>query len=189
MGSPYEPVYRSVFVVDLSAQPIIYIRINPKVSPHEALTKIAAAFKRYDSSEPFDYKFMEDEYAKKFGDEQRIGKLAGGFTILAIFISCLGLLGMAAFTAEQRRKEIGVRKVLGDTVFGIWRLLAGEFVALVIIALCLALPIAYYFMNSWLQNYNYRTDLSWQIFVTTSAGTIAIYLTNGKLPKYKGSDD
>jgi putative ABC transport system permease protein len=176
MGSPYEPVYRSVFVVDPSAQPIIDIRINPKVSPHQALDKIAAVFKQYNPSQPFDYKFIDDEYAKKFGDEQRIGKLAGGFAILAIFISCLGLLGMASFMAEQRRKEIGVRKVLGDTVFGIWRLLSAEFVILVVISLCLALPTAYYFMHGWLQHYDYRTDLSWQIFALTSAGAVIITL-------------
>jgi putative ABC transport system permease protein len=176
MGSPYEPVYRSVFVVDPSAQPIVDIRINPKVSPHAALDKIAAVFKQYNPSQPFDYKFIDDEYAKKFGDEQRIGKLAGGFAILAIFISCLGLLGMASFMAEKRRKEIGVRKVLGDTVFGIWRLLSGEFVILVVISLCLALPTAYYFMHGWLQHYEYRTDLSWPMFALTSAGAVIITL-------------
>jgi putative ABC transport system permease protein len=176
MGSPYEPVYRSVFVVDPSAQPIVDIRINPKVSPHAALDKIAAVFKQYNPSQPFDYKFIDDEYAKKFGDEQRIGKLAGGFAILAIFISCLGLLGMASFMAEKRRKEIGVRKVLGDTVFGIWRLLSGEFVILVVISLCLALPTAYYFMHGWLQHYDYRTDLSWPMFALTSAGAVIITL-------------
>jgi putative ABC transport system permease protein len=176
MGSPYEPVYRSVFVLDPGAQPIIDIRINPKASPHEALDKITAVFKHYNPSQPFDYKFTDDEYAKKFGDEQRIGKLAGGFAILAIFISCLGLLGMASFMAEQRRKEIGVRKVLGDTVFGIWRLLSTEFVILVIIALCLALPLSYYFMHGWLQHYVYHTDLSWQIFALTSAGAVIITL-------------
>ncbi|MHB8209040.1 ABC transporter permease [Mucilaginibacter sp.] len=176
MGSPYEPVYRSVFVMDPSSQPIVDIRINPRVSPHLALDKISAVFKEYNPSQPFQYKFTDDDYAKKFGDEERIGKLASGFATLAIFISCLGLLGMASFMAEQRRKEIGVRKVLGDTVFGIWQLLSKEFVILVIIALLLALPLAYYFMHGWLQHYDYHADLSWQIFALTSAGAVIITL-------------
>lgn len=176
MGSPYEPVYRAIFVIEPSALPVVDIRINPKVSAHTALAQIASVFKKFNPSQPFDYRFTDSEYAKKFGDEQRIGKLAAGFAILAIFISCLGLLGMASFMAEQRRKEIGVRKVLGDSVFGIWQLLSKEFVVLVMIALCVALPLAYYFMYGWLQHFEYHTDLSWQIFALTSAGAVIITL-------------
>jgi len=175
-GSPYTPVYRSVFVIDPSAQPIIDIRINPKASAHRALDKIAAVFKQYDPAEPFNYSFTDDEYAKKFGDEQRLGNLAGAFAVLAVFISCLGLLGMASYTAEQRRKEIGIRKVLGDSVFGIWTMLSKEFVILVIIALLFAIPLSYYFMFGWLQQYEYHTSLNWQIFVLVSAGAAAITL-------------
>jgi len=176
MGSPYESVYRSVFVIDPSAQPIIDIRIDPKVSAHEALDKIGAVFKQYDPAEPFTYTFTDDEYAKKFGDEQRLGKLAGSFAILAIFISCLGLLGMASYSAEQRKKEIGIRKVLGDSVFGIWTMLSKEFIILVTVALCLAIPISFYFMHGWLKQYEYHTDLSWQIFVVTALGATIITL-------------
>lgn len=105
---------------------------------------------------------------------QRIGKLATVFAILAIFISCLGLFGMATFMAEQRIKEIGLRKVLGATVFNLWGLLSKEFVTLVLIALVVAIPIAHYFMYKWLQNYTYRSELSWWIFAAAAAGALLI---------------
>ena len=107
---------------------------------------------------------LTTEYAAKFAAEERIGKLAGFFAILAIFISCLGFFGLASFVAEQRTKEIGVSKVLGASVFNLWRLLSKDFVVLVIISLFIAIPLAYYFMHNWLQNYQYRTELSWWIF-------------------------
>ena len=103
------------------------MRINPKVSAHEALGKIEKVFKTYNPAQPFEYQFVDDEYAKKFGNEERIGKLASCFAGLAIFISCLGLFGMASFMAEQRIKEIGVRKVLGASVFNLWQLIIKRF--------------------------------------------------------------
>ena len=170
MQSPYEPVYRSVFVNDRGAQPVIDMRINPATSTHEALVKIETIFKKYNPAQPFDYRFIDQQYAQKFSDEERIGKLANFFAILAIFISCLGLSGMASFMAEQRTKEIGVRKVLGATILGLWGLLSKEFVKLVIISLLIAIPIAWYFMNGWLRNYNYHAELSWWIFAVTATG-------------------
>ncbi len=97
------------------------------------------------------------------------------FTVLAIFISCLGLFGLASFVAEQRTKEIGVRKVLGASVFSLWQLLSKEFFMLVNISLLIAIPVAYYFMHNWLQNYTYRTDISWWVF--TVAGISALLVT------------
>jgi ABC-type antimicrobial peptide transport system permease subunit len=176
MSSPYEPVKQTFFFLDKDPQGVITIRINPRMSTHEALDKIAAVYQKYSPAAPFDYKFADEEYAKKFDGETRIGKLAGFFTLLAIFISCMGLFGMASFMAEQRTKEIGVRKVLGASVFSLWRLMSRDFVALVVISLCIAIPIAYYFMHGWLQNYQYRADLSWWIFGATSVGAIIITL-------------
>ncbi|HEX4849830.1 MAG TPA: FtsX-like permease family protein, partial [Puia sp.] len=118
--------------------------------------------------------FADEDYAKKFGNEVRIGKLAGFFAVLAIFISCLGLFGMASFMAEQRTKEIGVRKVLGASVFNLWRLLSKDFVWLVIISLLIASPLAYFFMSRWLESYEYRADLSWWVFVAAGAGALLI---------------
>jgi ABC-type antimicrobial peptide transport system permease subunit len=176
MSSPYEPVKQTFFFLDKDPQGVVTIRINPRMSTHEALGKIAAIYQKYSPAAPFDYKFADEEYAKKFDGETRIGKLAGFFTLLAIFISCMGLFGMASFMAEQRTKEIGVRKVLGASVFSLWRLMSKDFVALVVISLAIAIPTAYYFMHGWLQNYQYRADLSWWIFGATGVGAIVITL-------------
>jgi ABC-type antimicrobial peptide transport system permease subunit len=140
------------------------------------LSRIEAIFKKYDPGTPFGYKFVDEEYAGKFSNEIRLGKLAGVFAALAIFISCLGIFGMASFVAEQRTKEIGVRKVLGASVFNVWRLLSREFVMLVVVALLIAIPISYSFMHSWLEHYEYRSKMSWWIFALAGMGAIIITL-------------
>lgn len=176
MSSPYDPVKPTIFYALKYAGGVVDIKINPKISTHDALAKIQAVFKQYDPDSPFDYQFTDTEYAKKFANEERIGKLAGFFTILAIFISCMGLFGMASFMAEQRTKEIGVRKVLGASIFGLWRLMSKEFVMLVTISLVIAIPVAYYFMFGWIKNYKYHAELSWWIFAATAFGAIMITL-------------
>ena len=113
---------------------------------------------------------------KKFNDEKRIGNLATFFSILAIFISCLGLFGLASFVAEQRTKEIGIRKVLGATIYNLWQMLSKEFVVLVLIACLIAVPLAYYSLNNWLQNYEYRTTISWWVFAIAIGGALLITL-------------
>ena len=174
MSSPYEPVKTTLFLSLRGNTGIIDVRLNPKKDTRESLAKIEAAFKQYDPGSPFDYKFSDDEYNKKFATEERVGKLAGFFTILAIFISCMGLFGMASFMAEQRTKEIGVRKVLGASVFSLWRLMSTDFVMLVGISLLIAIPTAYYFMHGWLQDYKYRAELSWWIFALTAVAAIGL---------------
>jgi putative ABC transport system permease protein len=176
MNSPYEPVKPSIFGLLPYKGMIINIRLNPQMGAQAAISKIQNVFKQYDPDSPFDYKFTDTEYASKFENEERIGKLAGFFTVLAIFISCLGLFGMAAFMAEQRTKEIGVRKVLGASIMSLWTLMSKEFVVLVTISILIAMPIAYYFMNNWIKDYKYHTDLSWWIFAATAAGAIIITL-------------
>lgn len=176
MQSPYGQVKPSIFHLYTSAQNFIIIRIHPAVSAGGALYKIENVFKRFNPEQPFEYRFTDEEYAKKFGDEQRIGKLAGFFAMLAIFISCLGLFGMASFIAEQRTKEIGVRKVLGASVFNVWRLLSKDFVVLLFISFLIAAPVAYYFMHGWLQNYEYRSEISWWIFSSAGIGALIITL-------------
>ena len=151
-------------------------KLNPAMSAHDALAKVSAVLKIYDPPEAIEYKFVDAEYAKKFGDEERIGNLATVFAALAIFISCLGLFGLAAFVAERRTKEIGVRKVLGASVFNLWGLLSKDFLMLVFISLLIATPVAYYFMHDWLQNYQYRSNLSWWIFAATGVGALMITL-------------
>ncbi len=176
MQSPYEPVFRTVFVTNNDPQEVIDIRINPSTNMHDAIAKIGSVFRKYSPDQPFDYHFADEEYAKKFSDEERIGNLVSFFAILAVFISCLGLSGMASFMAEQRVKEIGVRKVLGATVFNLWGLLSKDFVMLVFISLLIAMPVAYYFMHNWLQNYQYRTNLAWWIFAAAGMGALLITL-------------
>jgi putative ABC transport system permease protein len=176
MESPYDPAKQTVFYIRRGPANDIIIKINPNTSAHQAIAKIEAACKTYSPSVPFSYRFADDEYAKKFATEERIGKLASSFAGLAIFISCLGLFGMASFMAERRIKEIGVRKVLGASVFGLWRLMSRDFVVLVIISLVIAVPVAYYCMQGWLQSYTYRAALSWWVFAATAASAIFITL-------------
>lgn len=178
MESPYEPVTPTIF--NLRGKyfdgDYVNIRINPEVSAASALETIASVCKTYAPSMPFEYKFADEEYARKFRDEERTGKLASFFATLAIFISCLGLFGMSAFIAEQRIREIGIRKVLGASVFNLWSLLSKEFVVLVSVSLLIAIPVSYYFMHNWLLNYQYRSGLPWWIFVMTAAASLLITL-------------
>ncbi len=176
MESPYASVEPTFFMLDNRKIHVITIRINPAISVHNALTRLDAAFKKYNPGSSFEYRFTDEVYAHKFVYEEYIGKLATIFSILTIFISCLGLFGLASFVAEQRTKEIGVRKVLGATVFSLWRLLSKEFAILVIISFCIATPISYYFMHSWLQNYQYRTQIYWWVFAVAGAGALLITL-------------
>jgi putative ABC transport system permease protein len=177
MQSPYAPVKPTIFRLGGNSN-WIYIRIDPHAGTHEAIGKIAAVFRELIPSTPFEYRFADDEYAKKFATEDRIGKVAGIFAALAILISCLGLFGMALFVAEQRTREIGIRKVLGATVFTLWGLLSKEFVGLVLlsIAIAIAVPVAGYFMHAWLQNYPVHIGISWWIFVAAGVATILITL-------------
>jgi ABC-type antimicrobial peptide transport system permease subunit len=174
--SAYEPIQQTFYYLRKGPLNNIDIRLNPNMSAHDAIGKIGAIFKKYDPNSPFDYRFVDEDYAKKFDNEERIGKLASSFAGLAIFISCLGLFGMASFMAEQRIKEIGVRKVLGASVFNLWRLLSKDFVGLVMISLVIATPVAYYFMHKWLLNYQYRAEITWWIFALTGIGAILITL-------------
>jgi len=155
---------------------IITIRIKPSLPLRSALAKIETVFKKYDPGSPFDYRFTDQEYAKKFSDEERIGNLASFFAVLAIFISCLGLFGLASFVAEQRTKEIGIRKVLGASMPAIWRMLSKDFVMLVIISCLIAIPLAWYYLHQWLQKYEYRTEISWWVFILAAAGALIITL-------------
>jgi ABC-type antimicrobial peptide transport system permease subunit len=176
MESPYEPVEPTVFMFDPENVGIVTVAIKQGIPVRAALSKIEAIFKKYNPGAPFSYTFNDEDYAKKFADEQRVGNLATFFTILAIFISCLGLFGLASFVAEQRKKEIGVRKVLGASVFNLWRMLSKEFALLVIISCLIAIPLAWYYLNNWLQQYDYRTTISFWVFIFSGLGALIITL-------------
>ncbi len=176
MESPYEPVFRTVFVTNNDPQQVISIRVNPATSTSVALAAIETVFKKYNPDQPFSYGFTNDDYARKFGDEKRIGTLASFFAVLATFISCLGIFGLASFTAEQRTKEIGVRKVNGASVYNLWKLLSIDFVLLVFISSLIAMPIAWFAMQSWLKQYEYKTTIPWWIFAVVCFGALLITL-------------
>ena len=174
MGSPYEPVKPTIFRLGKGSLGYVNIKINPSTSAHDAMQTIEAICKTYSPSVPFSYRFADDEYQKKFMQEERVGRLAVFFAALAIFISCLGLFGMASFMAEQRFREIGLRKVLGASGFSIWKMLSREFVILVMLSFFISIPLSYYFMLAWLQNYEYRANMPWWIFVSAGAGSMLI---------------
>lgn len=189
MESPYRPVKPTLFFVKALNGKVdwINIRVKPGVGMSQALPKIEAVFKKIIPSAPFDYKFVDDEYAAKFATEERFGTLVAFFSILAIFISCLGLFGLSSFTAEQRTKEIGVRKVLGASIFNIWYMLSKDFALLVVISFLVAMPAAYYFMYNWLDNFPYRTTLSWWIFAASGMGAMFITLLTVSLQSIKAA--
>ncbi|GIL24609.1 MAG: ABC transporter permease [Bacteroidota bacterium] len=174
--SPYEPVRASLWHIDHGEPNLVILKLNPELSAHDALEKIKSVFMKHDPAAPFNYEFVDAVYARKFSDEERIGKLASFFAGLAIFISCLGISGLASFVAEQRTKEIGVRKVMGASVINLWGLLSRDFVLLVALSLLLAMPMAWYFMNNWLQKYQYRSDMAWWIFAVAGVGSLTITL-------------
>lgn len=175
MESPFKPVEPLVFVHGQSASQVIY-RLAPGKPPHEAIEKIGHIFDRYNPAYPFTYSFVDDAYNRKFNLESLVGKLAGIFAGLAIFVSCLGLFGLAAYVAEQRTKEIAVRKVLGASITQVWAMLSRDFVLLVIISCVLATPVAWYFLDDWLQKYDYRITIGPAVFVLAATATLLITL-------------
>jgi hypothetical protein len=176
INSPYDEADPTLFTLlgPGDAGNVVIARINPAISPGAALDKITPVFRRFDPDQPFSFQFVDDDYARKFTGEERVGRLAGVFAGLAVFISCLGLFGLISFVAEQRKKEIGIRKVLGASVANVWGLLSGDFVVLVAVAFLIAAPLAWWAMRGWLQNYNYRTPMAWWIFAAAGAGALLI---------------
>ena len=173
--SPYEPVKQGLYVYDRFNNSSYYnLRLNPEKSASENIAVIERVFKGHFPDIPFEYEFVDEQYGEKFASEERIGTLSGIFTALAILISCLGLFGLTSFVAEQRTKEIGVRKVLGASVFNVWNMLSKDFLKLVIVSCFIAVPIAYYVMNGWLQEYPYRVILKWWIFALAIVGAMLV---------------
>jgi ABC-type antimicrobial peptide transport system permease subunit len=173
---PYRAGFQTIYLNNYDIVNWIELRLNPKLSASEALAKTREIFNKYVPDVPFDYKFADQEYARKFAMEERIGRLSGIFAVLAIFISCLGLFGLASFVAEKRTKEIGIRKIVGASVFNLWRMLSKEFVILTIISCAIAIPVAYTLMVNWLRSYEYHTDISWWILSGAALGAVVITL-------------
>ncbi len=172
-GKP-EPV---VFMpVNSKNAAVLYIRLNNDSNTANALVQIESIVKKFNPGYPFEYRFVDDQFNQMFLNEQLISKLSRVFAALAIVISCLGLFGLSAYAAEQRNKEIGIRKVLGASVQSITALLSKDFIKLVLIAIFIASPIAWYGLNQWLQDFSYRIDISWRMFVAAGLGAIGIAL-------------
>ncbi|KGE15450.1 ABC transporter permease [Sphingobacterium deserti] len=173
--SPFDPVMPLIFEgVKGFGMQTLHIKFNPGLSTKEALDKTEKIFKTFNPDYPFEYNFIDDEYATKFAESQKTGKLATLFTILTIFISCLGLFGLATFMAENRIKEIGIRKVLGASVLSITNMLSAEFLALVALSCLIAFPIAFWAMSNYLATYAYRTTIGWNIFLLAGGGALLI---------------
>ena len=155
------------------------LRLAPG-SEKAVIEKTKALWAKEIPGAPFDYDFLDDSFGNLYQEEQRAATLLGVFTALALFIGCLGLFALAAYTAEQRTKEIGIRKVLGASVFGITSLLAKDFLKLVLLAILIASPVAWYFMNQWLAEFAYRIDMEWWMFVVAGVAAVGIaFLTIG----------
>ena len=144
------------------------------VNIKQSLSVLENTWKKLNPNEPFEYSFLDQDFQKNYESESKQASLINYFTIIAIIISCLGLFGLATFTAEQRRKEIGIRKVLGASVSGLVALLSKDFLRLVIIAVIIASPLAWYAMHKWLQNFAYQTSITWQVFALTALIAVVI---------------
>ena len=152
----------------------VYARVKPGVSIEGALGQIEGVMKKHNPAYPFQYRFVDQQFSDMFRGEMLVSKLSRLFAVLAIIISCLGLFGLAAYTAERRTKEIGIRKVLGASVSGLAQLLSKEFLQLVLVACVIAFPLAWWAMDSWLQQYAYRTDIHWWVFALAGGLSIII---------------
>lgn len=173
--SPFYPVRPTLYHIEADTNMWnTILRLNPSQNAQQSISKIEQVLKRYTPGVPFDYKFVDEEFGRKFLEEERLGKLSSYLGVLAVFISCLGLFGMASFVAEQRTKEIGIRKVLGASIANLWGLLSKEFLILVMISCLIAAPIAYLWLNSWLSNYDYRIEIKWTVFVMAALAAVLI---------------
>ena len=175
--SPYSPIRPMVIMgAHLGWFNVMTMRLNSRNLTETNLKKAQAIFKRYNPQYPFEYHFVDEDYSRKFDDEKRTGTLAGLFAALTVFISCLGLFGLATYMAENRVKEIGVRKVLGASVTGIATLLSKDFLMLVLFSFVVAGPVAWYAMYKWLQGYPYRVDIHWWVFALAAGLSVGIAL-------------
>ena len=177
MESPYNTVLPTIFTVMTDSRiHTLVVRINPALNIQDALAKIKPVMMHYDPASVFSYDFVDTSYGAKFIDEEQTGSLTSVFAALAILISCLGLFGLVSFVAEQRTREIGIRKTLGASVFNLWRLLSTEFLLLVLFSGLIAAPLTGFILHAWLQHFTYHTSMSWWIFMAASAGALIITL-------------
>jgi ABC-type antimicrobial peptide transport system permease subunit len=176
MLSPFSPAEPTFFMERPQWTRTILYRLAPTADVHETLSRLKTIFDRYNPGYPYTWHFADDSYAARFSLETLIGRLAGIFAALAIFIACLGLFGLATHLADHRRKEIGIRKVLGASVPQIWALLSRDFVWMTAVGAVIASPLAYYFLNRWLQQYTYRITISPLVFLLAGVAAVGVTL-------------
>ncbi|NML40120.1 FtsX-like permease family protein [Chitinophaga sp. G-6-1-13] len=176
MASPFRQADPTLFLKSYGDDQYLLYQLEPGVEPHRAVEQLGAIFNRHHPAYPYVYEFVDDAYNYKFHQEMLTGRLSGIFAVLAIMISCLGLLGLAAYMAEQRTKEIGVRKVLGASIAQVWFLLSKDFIALVLLSCLIASPIALYSLQRWLEQYDYRITLGPGVFLFAAVIAVAITL-------------
>jgi putative ABC transport system permease protein len=171
----HRPITPYGFLLNTSVGAYLVVHTRPG-SPAPILSSLEAAWKKIDPTEPFEYSFLDEDFQKNYVAEERLSALVRYFTAMAILISCLGLFGLASFSAEQRIREIGIRKVLGAKVSGIVLLLSKDFLILIGISMIIACPLAWLIMHKWLNDFAYRTSISWTVFAITILSTITITL-------------
>ena len=176
MESPSAAVKQAIYIVNYNNVNWIQLKLAADQPIGESLARAEKVFKKLLPGVPFDYQFADQEYGKKFSAEKKVGSLSAIFSSLAILISCLGLFGLASFVAEQRTKEIGIRKVLGASVLSLWKMLSKDFAVLSLVASVIAIPVAYYFMSNWLQQYQYRIEISWLTFFFVIMASVVVTL-------------
>jgi putative ABC transport system permease protein len=187
MVSPFAPAEPTMFLCNAGKHNVLIYRISPTVKTSDALEKLTVLFNKYNPAYPYSYEFADARYAAKFNLEILIGKLAGLFAGLAIFISCLGLFGLAAYIAEQRTREIGIRKVLGASVSQLWLLLSKDFILLVLISCGIASPLALYFLQNWLQQYAWRITIGPDVFLIAAGAAVIITLITVSMQAIKAA--
>ncbi len=173
-GNMYGESAPVVFYCLPQATSLMYVRTKTTGNPEQLLAKIETVMKKDNPAFPFEYKFVDEQFNQMFLSEMLISKLSQVFATLAIIISCLGLFGLAAYTAERRTKEIGVRKVLGASATGLAGLLSKDFLKLVGFSCLVAFPVAWFIMNNWLRQYAYRIDIQWQVFFIAGVAAMLI---------------
>jgi putative ABC transport system permease protein len=187
MENPFDAVPPTFFIFNPDWASKVTYRLSRKTDVPTAIAGLGTIFNKYNPAYPYLYHFVDESYADKFVLEVLIGRLSALFAGLAIFISCLGLFGLAAYTAEQRTREIGIRKVLGASVSQLWLLLSKDFILLVLISAVVASPAAWYFLQGWLQKYTYRITIGPGVFLVAAAMALLITVITISFQAIKGA--
>ena len=172
-GSLHNEISSQVFMINPKWFKELIVKAN-STNMSSTISKLKGVWEKFFPKYPFEYSFLEESIDRMYKSEDRYSQVISVFSVVALFIACLGLLGLASFIAKQRKKEIGIRKVHGASIESIIQIVSGEFAILVIIGNLIAWPTAYYFMNKWLQEFAYRVDLSWWIFIVSGLMTLII---------------